>query len=152
MPAGKYWIGDPCYVFPHNGPMENKWDELLNEVDFFDTLSYGELDDGKIKVWAAHTAYGDGRYFGSNGKTFPVDAGLIGIVPLETVKYLDNKESNLDNCGLFIEFTKSFIVESRDGLFHFGNIDIDTKDDEEFDEEYEYDDDEYDYAFIHRKI
>jgi hypothetical protein len=139
MPAGKYWIGDPCYVFPHKGPMENKWDELLDKVDFSKTF-YGELDDGKIKVWAASTAYGDGRYFGSNGKTFPVDAGLIGIVPLETVEYLGKKDADLENCGLFIEFYEPFIVESRDGLFHIGSIVIDTRDDDEYDEEYEYED------------
>ena len=144
MPAGKYWIGDPCYVFPHKGPMENKWDELLDKVDFFDTLSYGELDDGKIKVWAASTAYGDGRYFGSNGTTFPVDAGLIGIVPLETVQYLDKKDCDLDYCGQFIEFKESFVVMSKNGYFTFGNIDIDTSDDDNGDDDYDdyYDDDE----------
>lgn len=142
MPAGKYWIGDPCYVFPHDGPMENKWDELLNEVDFFETLSYGEIDDGKIKVWAASTAYGDGHYISSNDKAFPVDAGLIGIVPLETVQYLDKKDCDLDYCGLFIEFKESFVVMSKNGYFTFGNIVIDTEDydDEQYDEEYEYDD------------
>jgi len=138
MPAGKWWIGDPCYVFPHKGPMANKWDELLAEVDFFDN-SYGELDNGKIKVWAASTAYGDGRYVGSNGKAFPVDAGLIGIVPQETVDYLGKTDNDLDYLGLFIEFNESFIVESNNGLFHFGHIEIDTGDDSSFDE---YEDDE----------
>lgn len=139
MPAGKWWIGDPCYIFPHKGPMENKWDELLDEVDFFDKFSYGELDNGKIKVWAASTAYGDGRYVGSNGKAFCVDAGLIGIVPQETVDYLGKTDNDLDYLGLFIEFNEPFIVESNNGLFHFGHIEIDTGDDSSFDE---YEDDE----------
>lgn len=136
LPAGKYWIGDPCYIFPQEGPMANKWDELLAEVDFFDN-SYGELDDGKIKVWAASTAYGDGCYIGSNGKAFPVDAGLIGIAPQETVDYLNSADNNLDYLGLFIEFNKSFIVESKDGLFHFGHIEINTcdEDDDFYDDE-----------------
>lgn len=139
MPAGKYWIGDPCYVFPHKGPMKDKWDELLAEVDFFD-VSYGELDDGKIKVWAASTAYGDGRYIGSNGKAFPVDAGLIGIVPLETVQYLNRADNDLDYLGLFIEFDEPFVVRSQDGLFNFGHIEIDTGD--ECDDYDDYSDDE----------
>lgn len=139
MPAGKYWIGDPCYVFPNKGPMENKWDEILAEVNFFE-VSYGELDDGKIKVWAASTAYGDGRYIGSNGKAFPVDAGLIGIVPKETVDYLGRTDNDLDYLGLFIEFTEPFVVRSNNGLFHFGHIEIDTGDYTE-DEDY-YDEDE----------
>jgi len=138
MPAGKYWIGDPCYVFPNDGPMENKWNEILAEVDFFD-VSYGELDDGKIKVWAASTAYGDGRYIGSNGKAFLVDAGLIGIVPMETVEYLDRTDNDLDYLGLFIEFEEPFVVEARNGNFAFGHIGIDTGDDYD-----DYDSDEED--------
>ena len=126
FPAGKYWIGDPCYIFPHKGPMENKWDELLAEANYFEDMSYAELDGGKIKVWTASTAYGDGRYIGSNGKAFPVDAGLIGIVPRETVDYLNRADNDLDYCGLFIEFTESFVVESKDGYFRFGHITIDT--------------------------
>lgn len=127
MPAGKYWIGDPCYVFPNDGLMSDKWEELLAKVNFFE-ITYGELDGGKIKVWAASTAYGDGRYVGSNGKAFPVDAGLIGIVPQETVDYLGRTDNDLDHCGLFIEFTEPFVVMSRNGNFTFGHINIDTGD------------------------
>ena len=134
LPAGKWWIGDPCYVFPHTGPMENKWDELLNEANFFEEVSYAELDDGKIKVWTASTAYGDGRYTGSDGSVFPVDAGLLGIVPQETVDYLGRTDNNLNRCGLFIEFDESFVAESDGGNFRFGHIRIDTGD---YDEEYE---------------
>jgi len=153
MPAGKYWIGDPCYIFPHHGPMENKWEELLAEVGFFEE-SYGELDDGKIKVWAASTAYGDGRYIGSNGKAFPVDAGLIGIAPQETVEYLGRTDNDLDYLGLFIEFEEPFVVKSRDGNFTFGHIDIDTGDDYDSNESHDYDEedgdsdyDDEDYAY-----
>lgn len=130
LPAGKYWIGDPCYIFPHTGPMKNKWDEILEEVDFFE-VSYGELDNGKIKVWAASTAYGVGCYVGSNGKVFTVDDGLIGIVPQETVDYLGRTDNDLDCLGLFIEFTEPFLVKSRNGLFDFGHIRIDTDEYEE---------------------
>lgn len=135
MPAGKYWIGDPCYIFPNKGLMEDKWEELLDKVGIFDDIAYGELDNGKIKVWAAPTAYGDGYYVSENGKAFPVDAGLIGIVPLETVKYLDNADSDLDYSGLFVEFTEPFIVEAVDGLFRFGHIVINTCDDNDEEED-----------------
>lgn len=144
FPAGKYWIGDPCYVFPNDGPFRNRWDELLDEVEYFETLSYGELDDGKIKVWAAHTAYGDGRFVGSNGAMFPVDAGLIGIVPMDTVEYLNRTDNDLDYCGQFVEFKESFVVESRNGDFIFGHIGIDTGDDGDdgqYDDDYDYNSD-----------
>lgn len=139
MPAGKYWIGDPCYIFPNDGPLSDKWMELLEKVDFFE-VSYGELDDGKIKVWAASTAYGDGLYSGTNGFEvidFSVDAGLIGIVPQETVDYLGRGDRNLETLGLFVEFTTPFRVECLNGVFRFGYIYIDTND-----EEIEYDEDD----------
>lgn len=127
MPAGQYWIGDPGYVFPNHGPMKNKWNDLLVESNFFET-PYVELDDGKIKVWAAFTVYGDGLYMGSDGKGFPVDAGLIGIVPVETVETLGRIDNDLNYCGLFIEFEEPFQVECRNGQFNFGHYTIDTGD------------------------
>jgi hypothetical protein len=126
MMPGKYWIGDPCYVFPHDGPMGNKWDELLAEVEFFET-AYGELDEGRIKVWASPTAYGDGSYTSNCGEVFSVDSGLLGIVPQETVDYLGRTDNDLADSGLFIEFKEPFWVGclSR-GYFSFGHIHIDT--------------------------
>lgn len=144
LPAGKYWIGDPCYVFPHDGPMENKWDELLVEVDYFNR-PYGELDEGRIKVWAAPTAYGDGVYASNHDKVFGVDAGVIGIVPQETVDYLGRTDNDLDELGLFIEFKESFWVDCVDqGYFSFGHIIINTY------AEYDTDGDDCggDYAFM----
>lgn len=122
MPAGKYWIGDPSYVF---SAMNHKWHQLFDETDFF-MDAYGELDDGKIKVWAESTAYGDGFYYGSNGFGFAVDSGLIGIVPQETVEYLNNSDVDSDYSGMFIEFSEPFEVEAHNGKFAFGHIIIDT--------------------------
>ncbi len=41
--------------------------------------------DTGLEVAVAGTAYGDGRYLGSDGAEFPVDADVIGLVPLELV-------------------------------------------------------------------
>ena len=138
-------MATPCYVFPDEGPMESKWDELLEVVEFFET-PYGELDDGKIKVWAHSTFFGDGCYIGNNGKTFLVDSGLIGIVPQETVDYLGRKDNDLDYSGLFIEFTEPFIVHYNPvGVFNFGQLQIDTGvDDDDYHNDYhnDYDDED----------
>lgn len=133
MPAGKYWIGDPCYVFPHEGLLSEKWDEFLDEAEDFNDTTYVELDDGKIKIWAASTAYGDGSFIANSGKLFSVDAGLIGIVPQETVDYLGREDNDLENLGLFIEFNEPFIVQAQNGSFTFGYLTIDT--DEEVEED-----------------
>lgn len=134
MPAGKYWIGDPCYIFPNDGPMSDKWIELMEKSDFFN-ISYVELDDGKIKVWAAPTVYGDGVYSGIHGSDvidFAVDAGLIGIAPQETVDYLGVQDSNLETMALFVEFNTPFEVKCLDGVFSFGHVYINTNDDDEY--------------------
>lgn len=145
FPAGDYWIGDPCYLFPHKGPLASKWDELLDKLNFFE-VSYGELDNGKIKVWGSFTAYGDGLYGESNGgKLFPVDAGLLGIAPQETVDYLSMAKalaqsdlkvedalakirSELEYSGLFVHFPESFVVRANMGNFLFDTIEIITGD------------------------
>ena len=140
LPPGKWWIGDPCYVFPHDGPMAEKWDELLAKSNFLEGEMPVELDDGKIKVWAASTCYGDGRYPSSIGFDFPVDAGLIGIIPIETVAYLNRTDVDLNQLGYILNFKTPFCIKAEDGMFTFGHITINTCSDD-YDED-DYDDDE----------
>ena len=91
-----------------------------------------------------HTAYGDGVYIANTGDQFCVDAGLIGIVPVETVEYLRRDDYNLDKMGLFVTFDEDFTATFYDGRFRFGSIIIETdySDDEEEDAEDDYYDDE----------
>lgn len=75
FPAGKYYIGDLCYVLD---------DELIDAAvcgrdDGFHT-------NGKHVLGYFSTAYGDGCYRGTNGQSYGVDAGMIGIVPVELIK------------------------------------------------------------------
>ena len=73
LPAGKYFIGDPCYVF------DQDWDDIVDLIfGTADTL----IHNGR-QLFVATTAYGDGSYRGSNGFEFGVDAGLLGAVPVE---------------------------------------------------------------------
>lgn len=75
-----FYIGDTCYVLS---------DKLYNGI-WGDEYGYedGVYQDPETGLmWAvASTAHGDGAYKGSDGSEFPVDAGTIGIVPLELVK------------------------------------------------------------------
>lgn len=129
LPAGHYWIGDPCYLFPHEGPMGEKWGELLdNNVETTEEGSPWTLDSGKIRIWTEGTAYGDGLYRDDFGNLFGVDSGLLGIATQETVDYLDNDKEYVKRCGLFIEFKEPFLVEIDSGRFKFGHIFIDTGD------------------------
>ena len=138
LPSGKYWIGDPAYVFPNDGPMSNKWDELLEKSNFLEGEMPVELDDGKIKVWAAGTAYGDGRYPSSIGFDFPVDSGTLGIIPIEIVAYLNRTDVDLNQLGYILNFKTPFRISVEDGAFTFGHITINTcsadYDEEDYDE------------------
>ena len=71
LPAGKYWVGDLCYVID-----DDTWqDRVCNES--FD--EQGRSLDVKLDVPGGvlvigHTAYGDGLYEGSDGFDYPVDS------------------------------------------------------------------------------
>lgn len=123
MPSGEYWIGDPGYCFPHDGLLENKWGELLEE---FNDDGFSILDNGKIKVWAVATTFGDGLYFSNYRDKFSVDSGLIGIITQESIDYLNREDADLNLLGKFVKFNTSFIVKEENGKFWFGDIIIDT--------------------------
>lgn len=124
VPAGEYWLGDPCYAVP-----DELWDSLLESSDFFN-LPVGLA--GKHKVLAFGTAYGDGMYRDQLGNMYPVDAGLIGLVPVELAK-----------ANPFGMKRVKFIREERctgdDGVMQFGEYKINTRDDDVMDD---YDDEE----------
>lgn len=88
VPEGAYWLGDPCYAV-----RGDDWDVLLNSCNFFDN-PVGEIKG--FKVYASSTAYGDGVYPGLTGVEYPVDAGLIGLVPVEYVEQARATDTSLD--------------------------------------------------------
>ncbi len=139
--AGTYWIGDPCYVFPNTGEQEHYWMDVLNKADFFDKPCEVTVDE--ITVIAGGTKYGDGTYSGNDGVNYGVDAGLLGIIPLETVNFLDASHQDLIRLGTFYYYGDDFTVVIEDGHFDFDKVIIDTTE-EYLDETYEYEDD-YEY-------
>lgn len=142
---GTYYIGDPCYVIK-----DDDWMAYLE--------SYGEgWGQGQAttfqghKVWHNGTNFGDGCYPGSDGHSYAVDAGIIGIIP-EALIF--NKYDHIAELGRIVKFDKPFFVWSdNDSTFHFGDIVIVTDgsydppkeeddDDEEWEEEDEDEEDE----------
>lgn len=126
LPAGRYYIGDLCYV------LNEEWDEVCNII-FSGNHDEGifELSDGR-KFAIFNTMYGDGVYADNFGHSYPVDSGSIGCIKADYIK-------NGERSGEFFNFEDSFEV-SRDnyGCISFGNIvSINTGDEEEYIEEYE---------------
>lgn len=133
MPAGKYWVGDPCYGVP-----DDLWMTWLKAADYENRdVLIADLDG--YPVLGIGTAHGDGEYEGNDGNRYPVDAGLIGCVPAEIV---DADPILTAPFGMqLVEFTEPFDCESDDGLISIGHIDIDTDPDEEPEWEDEPEDD-----------
>ena len=65
FPAGKYWIGDPCYVAGANG-----------------------------FSWVHSTFIGDGIYTDNRGRDYLVDSGALGIFPASAVSEDDLEGGN----------------------------------------------------------
>lgn len=134
MPAGKYYVGDLCYV------MHKEWDEFCDITIEGNQCLDGEfnLKDGR-RFATFGTKWGDGLYKDQFGKEYSVDAGLIGCIRIEDID-LEN-EDNYTNGGQVIEFTRDFVVRGGrnelgrdwDGVIEIGHLVIET--DPEYDTE-----------------
>lgn len=81
FPAGKYYIGDLCYVLG-----EEDYDTTVGEgADGFHT-------NGKHVIGYFSTYAGDGCYLDTKGRRYGVDAGIIGIAPAALVEKIKGKD------------------------------------------------------------
>ena len=128
MKAGKYYIGDLCYV------MHPEWDEFCSLTISGNNVLDGEfnLKDGR-RFATFTTKWGDGTYKDEQGRSYGVDAGLIGCIAVE-----DITPSELENLkdGHVVEFVQDFSTFSAGGIIRIGSICIDTDYAEEEDEIY----------------
>jgi len=124
MPAGKYYVGDLCYV------MHDVWNEFCNITIEGNNVLDGvfALSDGRLFATFC-TMYGDGEYRDNYGRMYGVDAGLIGCIRVEDIK---DPEAHMSG-GHVIEFKEDFEVDSVDGEIMFGDIYINTAGEEEED-------------------
>lgn len=122
LPAGQYYIGDCCYVLGD----DYDWDDFCNQ--FF--TDGEDITINNLPVVAYSTRYGDGTYKSNTGDSFPVDAGMIGIMP----KKLWKGAGQPSGCTL-VAFKVKFTCEDMgQGKLRFGDIVIDTGDEDEEDE------------------
>ncbi len=147
VPPGRYILGDPCYSISGD-----HWDELLETCDYFEqpvghvsvSVPAKNFVYERFHVLGFQTAYGDGTYKGSDGNSYSVDAGLIGLVPVELAEALgalDETSPNYVSGKVIVEFHVPTTCSNEGGYMKFGNIVIDT---EGYDEDdYEGEDDDY---------
>ena len=125
MPAGRYYIGDLCYV------MHDEWDEVCNL--FFppgDNIGRGRegefvLKDGR-RFASFGTAYGDGTYRSNIGTSHSVDSGSIGCILVSDIRDNTYSLARLEELGAIVEFDQPFEVLEDAGLLIFGHVHIET--------------------------
>ena len=126
MPAGRYYIGDLCYV------MHPEWDEFCALTIKGHQCLEGEftLADGR-RFASLSTAYGDGTYRSNIGTSHSVDAGLIGCIRVEDINDTTYDAERMQELGAIVEFDQPFEVSQDQGLLCFGHVQIETAGEEE---------------------
>jgi hypothetical protein len=123
MPAGRYYIGDLCYV------MHPEWDEVC--ALFFPPGATARGVEGEFTLrdgrhYASFgTAFGDGEYYNNMDTSHIVDSGSIGCIRVEDIR--DNTYDDIEGLGAIVEFDQPFEVEKIGrGLLKFGHVEIET--------------------------
>ena len=130
MPAGRYYIGDLCYV------MHDVWDEFCDITIKDHQCLEGEftLADGR-RFATLSTAYGDGTYRSNIGTDHSVDSGSIGCILVSDIR--DNTYEDIESLGAIVEFDQPFEVSEDAGLLKFGHVQIETAGGYDWDEDEE---------------
>ena len=106
LPAGRYYVGDPCYVIP-----DETWPTFCKAMypDGRGPPKVGVfwLPDG-TKYAGFTTKYGDGLYesYGKTEEMFYVDSGSIACIPVDALPSDKVEKAK----GHVIHFDKSFSV------------------------------------------
>lgn len=116
MPAGEYYITDPCYCF------ESKtWDELGNLTNWWQDKEKPVFEFRGKPLLSFSTKWGDGCFTDQQGFEYGVDAGMIGLVHIEIADKVPP-----ENMSRKATFLRPFRCTIDDGVLRFGDIKIDT--------------------------
>jgi hypothetical protein len=143
FPPGVYYIGDPCYVIP-----DEEWMDYLDTYPTHPDPMRGWVDEIQVDYkgypcWHASTAYGDGGYFDQHRDCeYSVDAGIIGVIPIELCSKQDHEFEELGRVHTFEHPFEVYVDDNS--VFHIGEFMIDT--DPSYEEEDEDEDSCCDYC------
>ena len=139
LAAGEYFVGDPCYVLTEENGFKGR--QILEETKIFNAYGDNERDPlpreaqhglfeiGDYRIGVSSTHGGDGCFEDPKGRSYPVDAGMLGVIPAGAIKNRASIKPNGDYTplGHIVEFTKPFTVDYEDGVIKFGDtVEIDT--------------------------
>ena len=119
MQAGKYYVGDLCYVMS-----DDEWSEVCSITIKGNQCIEGEFEfkDGR-KFAMYSTAWGDGEYQDQYGNCYGVDSGTIGCILADDIKYIGVEPIELHT------FATDFVTAGKkenDGIIQFGHVIIET--------------------------
>jgi hypothetical protein len=138
LPAGHYFIGDPCYVLDDQDWLRfcHYFDTMYEDRDSkinIDPEVYTELNDEWNGAIAGYTAYGDGEYNDVNNEySYSVDSGMIGAIECS---YWEKHYDELEKLGVIVDFEESFLFTAYEGKFYINNVlflDTNSVEEEEF--------------------
>ena len=116
MKAGRYWVGDLCYIMP-----DEAWREVCRFMGNGSEPIEGVFRLGEHEGAIFGTAYGDGVYKDQLRNKYGVDSGTLGIFPAGVF------EGGFPNGGQTVDFPEDFEVSSDRGNMKFGHIKIKTR-------------------------
>ena len=128
MKAGKYFIGDICYV------LSSRWDEVCDLIIDGNVCKDGvfALSDGtEFAIFG--TAHGDGYYYDQMNNGYPVDSGSIGCVLFDKIDDIDTEY--LERSGRVLDIPNDFEACAENGVIFIGPVTINTGDEDEEEEE-----------------
>ena len=145
-----FYVGDPCYVLD-----DSNYYGIIGDRDGWRHGPHlcKALDGSELNMADDHTAWGDGEYTDNLGNFYPVDAGILGAVPLELCwqKGKQLTVAALNKLGQFFPGTECEFDTDGEGSFSFTikddgketYVEILTRDDgEEEDEDDDWGDEE----------
>lgn len=146
LPAGRYFLGDPCYTAGKDDAAWQQWVDVADEGSngFTDKIVGGSYNGHP--VIACSTAHGDGSYMSSFGDDFAVDAGLIGVVPGDVIDGMGLSDTDLDGMGVWVTVDRPTTLtwDEDGGRISFGEHVVYT-DDDDGDEDYDWSQDDDDW-------
>ncbi len=107
MPAGRYWVGDLCYV------LREEW----HKVPFGDGIY--RLADGR-RIAKFTTGHGDGVYDDDQGNEYGVDSGSLGCILAADIR---GDSANREN-GALVTANAPFVPRRDGGVLHLAGLEI----------------------------
>lgn len=120
IPPGRYFIGDPCRV----SPSDEAWERFVD--DLWPSLQPDKIGStflGDVVALVADTG-GDFVFFDEDDFPYPIDTGLIAVVPCSA-----NEEACMNaaasDLGRIVTLTEETLIELDDEFLSVGGVLVD---------------------------